>query len=99
MKLKKFGLILAAIGCVVSLCYAARTIAYAKQEGKNVYVYDASNNTICQFQGWQLIGYTSATVTIRECLTNPGCGPGMGAWHYEVRGTDCQTINYWDSRD
>lgn len=64
--MKKIGLILAAVGCAATLCFAANSISVAKQNGSEVRVYDEKGNYSCSLYAGDLVGFTSTTVNVRK---------------------------------
>lgn len=98
MKLKKFGLILAAIGCVASSSFAAELIAYAKTEGTNrVTAFDSNGRSVCSIAAGpaivKLVGFTSTTFTFGQC-GGSDCS-NESNWYYRVFNNSCHEINYW----
>lgn len=43
------------------------TIGTAKQDGNSVLIYDEDGNFKFKKDGTELIGYTSSTITVRDC--------------------------------
>lgn len=65
--MKKIGLIIAAIGCAVTLCFAANSISVAKEDGTTIKVYDEKGNYSCSVKKYDgLVGFTSTTVSVRD---------------------------------
>lgn len=79
--MKKIGLILAAVGCAATLCFAANSISVAKEDGDWIYVYDEKGNLSCSVKKNDgLVGFTSTTVSVRG-----------GSWIY-LYDQNCQYI-------
>lgn len=65
--MKKIGLILAAVGCAATLCFAANSISVAREDGGIVKVYDEKGNYSCSVRKNDgLVGFTSTTVSVRD---------------------------------
>lgn len=45
-------------------------IGSVKQDGNTVIVYDENGNFKFQKDGYELIGYTSTTITVKDCIGN-----------------------------